>query len=906
MAGPILTTKLYIPKPRTNIIHRRHLVERLESGLSGKLTLLSAPPGFGKTTLLSDWIASTDHLTAWVSLDSQDNDLNRFFRYLISALETIGIRIEGSSLEMYREDDETNWIEMLLDAMINEITNMAGSLAGLYSTILIVLDDYQVITNSQVNNAVGYLIKYLPPTAHLVITSRDDPNFSLPRLRIHGELNELRAADLRFSSKEIEEFFQSTMDVSLSPLERSALETRTEGWAAGLQVAALSIQGREDASGFIHSFTGSNRYILDFLQEEVLSRQSGKVQDFLVQTSILERLSGPLCDAVTGQGDSNMILESLERSNLFLISLDDKRQWYRYHHLFATFLQSQLQRYQTDLIQKLHRKASRWLYENHLSRQAINHSLSAGDYDIAGSLIEGIARDTILIGEWATLRRWLDALPDKLIDSRPQLCLAQAWALLYTAKGEQVEASLKRVETLLAKEHITVEEFMGEDQAEDPSLIEGEINAVRAILASNLGDSVNTIQLGKRALKHLSKDDMQLRTAIVLSMGYAYRYQGEVRNALNTFNQAIALSQETGNRHQTLDGLCNIANLQLTTAQLQNAKITIRRAIEIEESSNGIAGSIAGTAYLINGVILYEMNDLNNAAKCIQMGIDLCAKQNLIELSYGGYLWQSEIYRAQGRYSEASVSMQVAQRHAEETNNPRVIAHDNAFRARLSLIMGDLEAAKSWQENLMPRRLQRSLTLPILVEFEDLTLIQLYLALGKPAKALSIIEADLKPAFSAERLYHAYKMMAFQAVACLAAGDKAKAHAVLGKLLSLTEAEGFVRLYADAGQSLAEMLQNGDWEDVSPSYIQLILAAFDPGEDQAPVHDGTALVKPLSPREQEVLKLITEGYSNKDIAAQLVITVGTVKRHLSNIYNKLEVSNRTQAAAKARALNIVG
>lgn len=899
MSDPILTTKLYIPAPRPNLVHRHRLIEQLESGLHGKLTLLSAPPGFGKTTLLSDWVASENHPTAWISLDAEDNDQNRFFSYLLSALGTIGVEVDESQISTLRVGDPDQ-TKLLLIPIINALGKVSRNATREKLPILVVLDDYQVITNQIVNDAIIYLIENLPPMVHLVITSRDDPNLPLSRLRIRGQLHELRAVDLRFSPTEIQTFFQSTLNRTLSAQERTALTARTEGWAAGLQVAALSLGDRDDATKFIQTFTGSNRYILDFLEEEVLDHQPDNIQDFLLRTSILERLNSSLCKAVTDQRDAQQILEKLDLSNLFLIRLDDDRQWYRYHHLFATFLQSRLQRYRPDLVGELHRKASRWYREHQLPRQAIGHSLCAKDYEQAVELIAREAREMIFIGEWVTLRGWIDKVPDDIAGSNPRYCLAQAWALLYTAQSDQVETYLERAEGLLSELNISDKKLEKDNQGVDYNRLQGEINAIRAVLASNLGDTQQTITLGQKALLHLPDDDLHLRTAIHLAMGYAYRYQGEVRNALKTFLQANAMSQHSGNLHQVIDGLCNIANLQLTAGQLQNAKETINKAINQIESRSKVVGGIAGVAYLIKAAIYYELNELQQAEEDVHRGIELCTGQHLMELIYGGYLWQSEIYRAQKRYPEAKESMIIAQRYAQESDNPRVIAHDDAFRARLSLYMGDFQAARNWQEQLFPGRTERSQPLQIMIEFEDLTLIQVYLAMGEPEKALSIIESDLPRALDANRLYHAYKMTVFEAVGKTAIGDISGAHAILSNLLSETEKEGFVRIYVDAGKPIAKMLNQANIKEISPGYIRRILTAFAQEgleKDISSIRDRTSPFEHLTDREREVLNLIARGYTNKDIARELVITVGTVKRHLSNIYSKLDVRNRTQAAA---------
>ena len=427
MSTPILATKLYIPPPRPKVVLRPRLIERLNEGLDRKLTLISAPAGFGKTTLVSEWVAGSERPAAWLSLDEGDNDPTRFLTYLVAALQTIAPDI-GEGVLSVLQSPQPPPTESILTALLNEITAVPDD-------FVLVLDDYHVIDARPVDAALTFLLEHLPPQMHLVITTREDPQLPLARLRARGQLTELRAADLRFTPSEAAAFLNEVMGLNLSAEDIAALETRTEGWIAGLQLAALSMRGREDVPGFIRAFAGDNRYIVDYLVEEVLQRQPERVRSFLLQTSILDRLSGPLCDAVTGQEEGNALLEALERGNFFVVPLDDRRHWYRYHHLFADVLHAHLMAEQPDQVPTLHRRASEWYEQHGSAADAIRHALAAEDFERAADLVELAVPAMRRSRQEATLLGWLKALPDELIQCRPVLSVAYAGTLLQAASS---------------------------------------------------------------------------------------------------------------------------------------------------------------------------------------------------------------------------------------------------------------------------------------------------------------------------------------------------------------------------------------------------------------------------------------------------------------------------------------
>jgi LuxR family maltose regulon positive regulatory protein len=538
----LLTTKLYIPPPLPNLVERPRLVKRLDEGLrlGHRLTLISAPAGFGKTTLVSDWLRKTDFPVAWLSLDESDNDPARFLIYFIAALS----RVEGTGSTFGKgaltmlQSSQPPATDVVLTALINEV-------AAFPDRIILVLDDYQTIASSSVDDALTFLLENLPPRMHLVIATREDPHLPLARLRAQGQLTELRATDLRFSSSEAAEFLNQAMDLDLSTEHIAALEARTEGWIAGLQLAAISMQGRKDATSFINSFSGSHRFILDYLIEEVLGQQSEHVQTFLLQTAILDRLTGSLCDAVcgascedTGQDDGRTTLEMLEHANLFLVPLDEERRWYRYHHLFADLLRQRLHQTQPDWVPALHRRASGWYQDHGFVDEAIEHALRGEDFTRAAHLIEKYADALWQRGEHITVSNWTNALPDSLVRERPYLCVYHAWALQLTGQFDAAEARLSAAEEALTS-------FCQENDA-DAKTIRGHVHSHRAYLTFIRGEHAKTINYARQALEQLPPEATVIRTQTALYLGVAYRFQGELQAALDIFTEAVASSQKIG------------------------------------------------------------------------------------------------------------------------------------------------------------------------------------------------------------------------------------------------------------------------------------------------------------------------------------------------------------------------
>lgn len=905
MSDNLLLTKLYIPQPRANLVARPRLIAHLDQGLRGKLTLVSAPPGFGKTTLLSDWARRSASQVAWLTLDERDNDLARFLTYLIAALRTISEDAGQIAWEMLQVRGQAAH-EAILTSLINEV---AETVAGDSRPQILILDDYQLIRARPIHEAVSFLLDFLPSQLHLVIASRMDPELALGRLRVSGQLAEVRAADLRFTEVEIVAFFQEAMDLQLSPGDIASLQARTEGWVAGLQVAALSMRDRNDISRFIQAFSGSNRYILEYLAEEVLARQPQRIQRFLLQTAILDRLTGSLCDAVMeeirGSGGeqepgagSQAVLERLEAANLFIAPLDDDRRWYRYHPLFAGFLRGHLRATQPDLVPLLHRRAADWLEKNDQPAEAVDHALAAGDDQDAVRLVESAAKQMVMRGEWRTLQGWLDALPEEQVRDRPKLALTQAWAYLFSSPPDETEAWLQVAEEGLPPVPMPDEKGFERDQA---IALHGEIAAIRATMASTAGDTRRTIELGRQALGRLPEDERFLRTAIIMAMGYAYRYSGDVSAARAHFEQVIALGQKNGNRYQVLDGLCNLANQQLIQGRRRSARQTTEQALQIVESADGKPSSIAAEVYLLKGVILYEENKLEAAGRFMDRSLALSKQAGMGELQYAAHFWSGLVAMGRGEQEEAIGRLGAAERVAEQLNIHRAVRHVAAGRVRLLLFFGNLAPVRSWVEEIEAAEDGDAPALAPIREFEELTLAHAYIVLDRPGETLALL-ARLEPEVEAAgRLDHVHRIMALRALALSAMGARSRALDTLSQLLPLTAAEGYVRLYVDLGTPMAKLLHQAAAAGIEAAEARKLLGAFEAasGVESAMV---SAAAASLTRREKEVLALIAAGYSNQQIAEELVISLGTVKRHISNIYRKLGVRRRTQAVAKAREL----
>ncbi len=903
----LLVTKLYIPPASHNLVSRPRLTARLNDGLRCPLTLVSAPAGFGKTTLLSEWIHSLaltpapsssgrgemEARAAWVSLDCGDNDPARFWAYFIAALETLQAGIGESAMALLQSSPMPP-VEMFLTSLINAV-------AAIPQDFALVLDDYHVIESQAVHDAVAFLLDHLPPAMHLIIASRADPPLPLPRLRARGQLVELRAADLRFTPDEAAAFLNQVMSLGLTPEHIATLENRTEGWIAGLQLAALSMQGREDISGFLAAFAGSQHYILDYLVEEVLQRQPAGIQTFLLRTSILDRMTGPLCDAVLGEmspASGQETLDYLEHANLFIIPLDDRRQWYRYHHLFGEFLRSRLKQVQPEHVVGLHRRAAEWyeqgvasLGDKGLAIDAIRHALEAADFERAARLIEQHARETLMRGETGTLQGWLRALPESLVRARPYLGLARAWSLVVAGQLDIAEPYVQEATQLAAPADVK---------------IQGEAAALNAFIATLRGDVPRAIEFARQALECLPADDLFLRGLAALNLGMAYDISEDIAAASQAYTEAQAIGQAAGNSLLSLMAMVQLADLKVQQGQLRAAGDLYQQAIRLA-SGPGKQLPFTGVAYASLGRLLYEWNDLDGAARCLTTCVDLGRQWISADMRLTGSVSLAQVRQAQGD----AASAQELSREAEQTMrhgqmvSPPTVGVARAYQARLWLRQGAIEAAVRWADEHRARSGDTAGYPGYLRHIEGASWARVLMAQGQMESAADLLESLRRAAESAGQMGYVIELMALQALVFQSVGDSARAATTLAQALQLAEPEGYGRTFVDEGEpmrALIERLEIRDWR--LKTYVQRLLASFELSPTpisnlQSPISDL------LSEREREVLRLIADGLSNQEIAARLVVAVSTIKTHINNVYAKLDVRNRTQAVARARELDLL-
>ena len=760
------------------------------------------------------------------------------------------------------------------------------------------------------HDAVGFLLNHLPPRAHLILTSRTDPPLPLAHLRAQNQLVEVRAADLRFTSEEAAAFLNNTMGLELSNEDVAALEFRTEGWIASLQLAAVSMQGRKDISAFIADFSGSNRYIMDYLIEEVLLRQEPSTQSFLLETAILDRFTASLCNAVTWRNDSREKLAQLEATNLFLVPLDDERQWYRYHHLFADLLRNQLLQSQQGRMTELHFRASQWFEQEGLISEAIHHALGAKDFERAASLIESVAETMILQSYYPTVLSWLEKLPDELIDNRPRLCLYGARANQLSGHTDAVEPFLQRTESAMSR----VESGHPDESFPDHATIRGRILVIRGTHSLIEGDHQRTIELCHEALKYVPDDDLNTRAAIVWNLGISHFVMGELEAAKRYLKEASTLGQEMGHLYYALMVMCNLGDIHWVQGHLYQAAQQHREALRLGSQWGGDEPLPAtGSAYIGLSHILYEWNDINGAIQHTTIGIKLAERGGVLGTMLIGLLlltWQNYVCGN----SEASKEALQRVEGIRPKSHPFMLLHLHhalARKARLSLIQGDLNAANRWAASQEPKLNLRNVP-DFWSEQPYLILVRLRIAQGEVDEIPVLLEHLVKKMEAENRTGSLIEILTLQSIAWQAQGELDQAIDTLERALSLAEPEGYVRTFVDEGEPMVRLLRLAASRGIAKKYARRLLASFHPGAEPQPrVSSGeravvpSPLVEPLSERELEVMRLIVEGKSNREIAEALFIVEGTVKTHINNIYSKLDVQSRTQAIARVRELTLL-
>lgn len=905
MNVPVLSTKLYIPPPRTKSVPRPRLIERLNQGLDRKLTLISAPVGFGKTMLISEWAAGCGRPVAWLSLDEGDNDSTRFLTHLVAALQTITKGIGGGVVSALLSQQPPP-SESLLTLLLNEVS-------ALPHRFVLVLDDYHVIDSRPIDDALSFLLEHLPPQMHLVIATRENPQFPLGRLRARGLLTELRATDLRLTTDEAAAFLNQVMGLGLSADDISALETRTEGWIAGLQLASLSMQGRQDISAFIRAFAGDNRYIVDYLVEEVLQRQPDHVRSFLLQTSILDRLHGPLCDAVSDQAEGSSRLEALERGNFFLIPLDDKRQWYRYHHLFAEVLSMHLRADQPEQVAKLHQRAGRWYEQHGFTADAVRHFLAAADFARAADLVELVTPAMTRSRQEAVLLGWLKALPDDLIRFRPVLSVWYAGMILVCGQREGVEDRLRDAERWLE---------MTQAGSEAPSAgmvvvdedafrsLPGSIAMYRAGHALALGDIPAAVTYARRVLDLVPEDDHLRRGAAAGLLGLASWTSGDLEAGYRMFADGLASLLQAGNVSDAIGGSIALADIRIAQGGLREAMRTYERGLERAKAHGEPA--MRGTADMYVGMsgICCEQNDLHAATEHLLRSKEQGEHTGFPQNPYRWRVAMARIHEAHGDLDAALDLLQEAERLYVTDLFPHVrpIA---ALRTRVWVAQGRLGDALGW---VREQRLSAEDELSYLRECEHITLARVLLAQQKSDRAgrftlaaMGLLDRLLKAAEEGGRTGSVIEILVLQALALQLQGDSHAALVPLERALSLAEPEGYVRIFVGEGQPMAALLEAAVQQGIAREYARRLLAAFGKPEVRAAIKQGPSepLCEPLSERERDVLRLLRTDLSGPEISRALMVSLNTLRTHTKNIYDKLGVTNRRAAVRRSEELGLL-
>jgi LuxR family transcriptional regulator, maltose regulon positive regulatory protein len=875
----LLTTKLYFPPVRSGLVSRPRLVERLQQGLKGPLTLISAPAGYGKTTLMGEWRASLGSAfpVAWFSIDNGDNNQFRFWGYVTAALSSLDGSLANNAISLMQSSQFPPVEEF--------ITPLVNSISGYTKDFALVLDDYHTVTAPEIHQYLTFLLEHLPKQMHLVLLTRADPALPLARLRARGQLTELRADDLRFTVAETAEFLNDGMRLELPEEKITALEQRTEGWIAGLQMAALAMQGKQDIDNFIEAFTGSHRYILDYLAEDVLGQQPETIQNFLLCTSILNRLNGSLCDAVLGQQNSEQTLAELDRRNLFLIPLDNERRWYRYQHLFAEAMQSHLRQWKPGLEYTLRRLAAEWFATQDLEEEAISYALAAQDFPYAASLLEENCWKIIRQGHVSSLLTWIAALPAELPATRPHLRSAQAYGLFISGREDEMLASMQQIE-----------EFSSQNYTSEETLLQ-------AIAARWNGDADRSFELSQIALEQLPTDNPFLLSQAWFNLGMLHREQ-DVFKSQQAFARAGAFSESYHDVTGALKALFLQGKMLRYQGALRKSSTACVHALLVSEKqpfSNG-----AGFAHLGMAEILYEQNELEQAGEHLQNAMEIAQKGSMNELKFDVSLMLARLHSANKAWTEAQNMIDQAEQLAWQAQESCSLKIHNFLmlpvaqaQFHLWLAQGKEHEADQWlSQHQLP-----SDGAPLFFRIDWQTSLARFLILqGKLSAGLSLIDEIWKEAQAAHILGLPIQIQ--KAVALYANGETEASMQAFSRALELAEPENTIRTFIDMGEPIRQLLRHAGSRGIAPRYAARLLSEFDRSAGSVPAAQQP-LIEPLSRRELEILRLVVAGKSNQEIADDLVLALGTVKRHVSNIFLKLNVESRTRCIARARELQLI-
>ncbi|MDD2858969.1 MAG: LuxR C-terminal-related transcriptional regulator [Candidatus Nanopelagicales bacterium] len=905
MTAQVLETKLRRPQQRQRAVVRSRLTARLDAGAHLPLTVVSAPAGFGKSTLLTEWLADREaqgKASAWLSLDERDNNAVSFWRYFASAMASTGQGIGAEALSLL--DAGAGQIDAAIVSLINDLDVLADD-------VILVLDDYHLIDNADVHAGIEFFISNAPAQVHLVLATRSDPALPLAQLRGRGQLTEVRAAELRFTDDEASQYLNQSMNLALKAPDVTALEQRTEGWIAALQLAALSMQGREDSSAFIAGFAGDDRYIVDYLAEEVLQRQTTQVRAFLLETSILDRLSGPLCDALTGQGDGRSMLIDLERRNLFLVPLDDRRQWYRYHHLFADVLRAHLMDETPEIIANLHRAASTWLDDAGDPIAAIRHALAAGDFTHAAELLERAAPAMQRDRQEALMRDWIASLPADIVRVRPVLSNVYAGALLSTGQFDQAEAPLADAEGFLEAAHSAGAPASGDAAMVVSDALELErlpayVAVHRAGLSLVNADVTGAVAHARRALALSADSDHLVRAASAALIGLASWSTGDLVEAQRAYALCLVDMRKAESFADFLGCSIGLADIQITLGSLGEAARTYTTALQLAREQQ--ASPVRGTADMLVGLseVHAEAGELEPARDSLTQALALGDANGLPQFPYRRRVALARIRESEGDLEGALLLLQQAL-PVHTTDFSPDVRPIPAMIARLNLRLGRLPEAESW---VREQGITVDDDLTYLQEYAHITLARCLLAThgtdrsdDQSAPALAFLDRLLAAAEAGGRLASVIEILVLQSVALDARGARTEARSSLQRAMVLAEPGSYVRTFTTEGALLAPLLASVKASDPGAAFARRVASAVSAPTVGTAAHQG--LIDPLSERELEVLRLLSTDLAGPAIARQLFISLNTLRTHTRSIFIKLDVNSRRAAVTRARELSLI-
>ncbi len=892
---PFLTTKLFIPPTRRGLVTRPRLIERLNKGLHAKLTLISAPAGFGKSTLISEWSRSLEKPVSWLSLDEDDNNPKRFFTYLITAFQAIDDSMGENLLDLLETADAPP-IETLVTLLINEI------LTSEYEFTM-VLDDYHLITNTTVHEALDYFLDHLPANTHLIMSGRVDPPFALSRLRARGHMLEIRSGDLRFTESEVSTLLNELAGLDLSSEQILALSARTEGWITGLQLAALSMQGRQDVAEFITSFSGSHHYIIDYLVDEVMSRQSEEVQNFLCQTSILDQFNAPLCDTVLEISNSKQIIQELDAANLFLVPLDDQHNWFRYHHLFADFLNQRLKENRPENISLLHRRAAFWLEQNQYIKEAIEYYLTGEDYQNAARLVGSIVPEMMMHSEFDQLEKWFNAMPREAVEKHHWICVARAWIFHRRARMEYVEQQLHCIEQALDSEP-------NPEPTDETKVIRGQIAALRALLALNKTRIPQAIEFSEQALALLPVGYFN-RAVACLALGKAKGSIGNYLEANSVLIQAYRDSLDAGNRVLAQSILLEKGSLLVNQGRLHQALEIYEEAVELTYSKTEARLPYASEASIIIGKIHREWNALDTALTYVNEGIEIGINAQIIDPIAIGYAVMTRIYLAQGNLDAAIEASREGTKCVRDLPglDPCTITEILNSQTWVHIAQGKVdEAAKLYLEN-SPCDVN---TLNCYGEFEQVTWARILLHMGRNHRdkdrlleAQALVNQMLGLTEPMGFVSKTIELLVLDSLIFRELGKSDEALQALEKALVLAESGSYIRTFIDEGEPMQELLARIAAKQHLKDYASRLLIAFDSTVTSDRPAASQEMAEPLSERELDVLKFLATDLTGSEIAQELMVSLATVRTHTQHIYGKLGVNSRRAAVRQAREWNLI-